>query len=69
MCVCVQGLVVTPTGKPKNRNPPHAKKRASIYDTVTDTEMVEQLFGFLPAMIGGQEGPAPLRFEVSTVPS
>ncbi|XP_004589432.2 unconventional myosin-VIIb [Ochotona princeps] len=60
---CQKGLVVTPTGKPKNRSPSPAKKRTSIYDTVTDTEMVEQLFGFLPAMIGGQEGPAPRRFE------
>lgn len=26
--------------------------------------MVEQVFGFLPSMIGGQEGQAPSRFEV-----
>lgn len=26
--------------------------------------MVEQVFGFLPSMIGGQEGQAPWRFEV-----
>ncbi|XP_069845597.1 unconventional myosin-VIIb [Dipodomys merriami] len=39
------------------------KKCKSIYDTITDTEMVEKVFGFLPSMIGGQEGPAPARFE------
>jgi myosin-7 len=39
------------------------KKRKSIYDTVNDTEMVERVFGFLPSLIGGQEGPAPTRFE------
>ncbi|XP_048201605.1 unconventional myosin-VIIb [Perognathus longimembris pacificus] len=39
------------------------RKRRSIYDTITDTEMVEKVFGFLPSMIGGQEGPAPTRFE------
>uniref|UniRef100_A0A8C6WAU8 Unconventional myosin-VIIb n=1 Tax=Nannospalax galili TaxID=1026970 RepID=A0A8C6WAU8_NANGA len=39
------------------------RKRKSIYDTITDTEMVEKVFGFLPDMIGGQEGPAPMRFE------
>nr|XP_045006124.1 unconventional myosin-VIIb isoform X2 [Jaculus jaculus] len=39
------------------------RKRQSIYDTITDTEMVEKVFGFLPSMIGGQEGAAPTRFE------
>lgn len=63
---CVQGPVVIPADKPKNRSDPPAKKRESIYDTITDTEMVERVFGFLPAMIGGQEGQAPPRFEVRT---
>ena len=27
--------------------------------------MVDRVFGFLPALIGGQEGEAPLGFEVS----
>ncbi|XP_040613950.1 unconventional myosin-VIIb isoform X2 [Mesocricetus auratus] len=49
--------------KPKDRGAAPDRKRKSIYDTVTDTEMVEKVFGFLPAMIGGQEGPAPTRFE------
>ncbi|XP_062055076.1 unconventional myosin-VIIb [Lepus europaeus] len=58
-----KGPVVIPADKPKNRSDPPAKKRESIYDTITDTEMVERVFGFLPAMIGGQEGQAPPRFE------
>ncbi|KAL1773374.1 unconventional myosin-VIIb [Sigmodon hispidus] len=49
--------------EPKGRSAVPDRKRKSIYDTVTDTEMVEKVFGFLPAMIGGQEGPAPTRFE------
>ncbi|CAH7099288.1 Myo7b [Phodopus roborovskii] len=51
------------TNEPKDRGAAPDRKRQSIYDTVTDTEMVEKVFGFLPAMIGGQEGPAPTRFE------
>lgn len=49
--------------EPKAQVAVHERKRKSIYDTVTDTAMVEKVFGFLPAMIGGQEGPAPTRFE------
>ncbi|XP_075385260.1 unconventional myosin-VIIb [Tenrec ecaudatus] len=40
-----------------------AKKRESIYDPLTDTEMVEKVFGFLPLMIGGQEGQTSPSFE------
>ncbi|KAM9249280.1 unconventional myosin-VIIb [Dugong dugon] len=40
-----------------------AKKPKSIYNTITDTEMVEKVFGFLPSMIGGQEGQSPPAFE------
>lgn len=32
-----------------------------------DEEMVENIFGFLPSAIGGQEGQAPEGFEVRTV--
>ncbi|XP_069721035.1 unconventional myosin-VIIb [Phaenicophaeus curvirostris] len=32
-------------------------------DVISDQEMVDKIFGFLPAMIGGQEGQAPLGFE------
>ncbi|OXB58837.1 hypothetical protein ASZ78_007554 [Callipepla squamata] len=34
------------------------------YDVISDQEMVDKIFGFLPSMIGGQEGQAPLGFEV-----
>lgn len=50
--------------EPKGQGAVPDRKCKSIYDTVTDTEMVEKVFGFLPAMIGGQEGPAPTGFEV-----
>uniref|UniRef100_A0A8C4V796 Myosin VIIB n=1 Tax=Falco tinnunculus TaxID=100819 RepID=A0A8C4V796_FALTI len=33
------------------------------HDVISDQEMVDKIFGFLPAMIGGQEGQAPLGFE------
>ncbi|XP_015422968.1 PREDICTED: LOW QUALITY PROTEIN: unconventional myosin-VIIb [Myotis davidii] len=61
-CLCEQGLPATTNQQPGPRAPA-ARKRKSIYDTVTDTQMVEQVFGFLPSMIGGQEGQAPSRFE------
>ncbi|XP_062252279.1 unconventional myosin-VIIa [Platichthys flesus] len=32
-------------------------------DSITDQEMVDDIFGFLPAIIGGQEGQAPVGFE------
>lgn len=34
------------------------------HDVISDQEMVDKIFGFLPSMIGGQEGQAPLGFEV-----
>lgn len=30
----------------------------------TDQEMVDDIFGFLPPIVGGQEGQAPVGFEV-----
>ncbi|XP_049743897.1 unconventional myosin-VIIb [Elephas maximus indicus] len=57
------GPLVIPAAQRRDPSAPPAKKRESIYDTVTDTEMVEKVFGFLPSMIGGQEGQAPPRFE------
>ncbi|XP_009987767.1 PREDICTED: unconventional myosin-VIIb [Tauraco erythrolophus] len=40
------------------------------HDIISDQEMVDKIFGFLPAMIGGQEGEAPLGFEdLETKPS
>ncbi|KAJ8279441.1 hypothetical protein COCON_G00065070, partial [Conger conger] len=32
-------------------------------DSITDQEMVDNIFGFLPSMVGGQEGQAPVGFE------
>uniref|UniRef100_A0A8C0ZHU8 Myosin VIIB n=1 Tax=Cyanistes caeruleus TaxID=156563 RepID=A0A8C0ZHU8_CYACU len=32
-------------------------------DVISDQEMVDKIFGFLPSVIGGQEGQAPLGFE------
>uniref|UniRef100_A0A8B9VAH4 Myosin VIIB n=1 Tax=Anas zonorhyncha TaxID=75864 RepID=A0A8B9VAH4_9AVES len=32
-------------------------------EVISDQEMVDKIFGFLPSMIGGQEGQAPLGFE------
>ncbi|XP_055364625.1 unconventional myosin-VIIa isoform X2 [Betta splendens] len=32
-------------------------------ESITDQEMVDSIFGFLPAMVGGQEGQAPVGFE------
>ncbi|XP_012931915.1 unconventional myosin-VIIb isoform X2 [Heterocephalus glaber] len=59
-----QGPVIIPAEEQKNQSALPTKKRSkSIYDTVTDTEMVEKVFGFLPSMLGGQEGQAPARFE------
>uniref|UniRef100_A0A8D2DM55 Unconventional myosin-VIIb n=1 Tax=Sciurus vulgaris TaxID=55149 RepID=A0A8D2DM55_SCIVU len=59
----VNGPLVLPAEEQKSQNVLPSKKRKSIYDTVTDTEMVEKVFGFLPSMIGGQEGQAPTGFE------
>lgn len=36
------------------------------YDAISDQEMVDKVFAFLPAVIGGQEGQAPLGFEVKS---
>uniref|UniRef100_A0A8C9Q4L1 Myosin VIIB n=1 Tax=Spermophilus dauricus TaxID=99837 RepID=A0A8C9Q4L1_SPEDA len=58
-----KGPLVIPVKEQKSENVLPSKKRKSIYDTVTDTEMVEKVFGFLPSMIGGQEGQAPTGFE------
>lgn len=33
-------------------------------ETITDQEMVDSIFDFLPIMVGGQEGQAPVGFEV-----
>ncbi|XP_061492399.1 unconventional myosin-VIIb isoform X2 [Rhineura floridana] len=38
-------------------------KHETLYDAISDQEMVDRVFGFLPPLIGGQEGQAPLGFE------
>ena len=60
----VQEPLAIPAVEQKSPNVVPSRKRKSIYDTITDTEMVEQVFGILPSLVGGQEGPAPPRFEV-----
>ncbi|XP_067598359.1 unconventional myosin-VIIb isoform X1 [Pseudorca crassidens] len=50
--------LVIPAAEQKSPSAVPSRKRKSIYDTVTDTEMVEQVFGFLPSLMGGQEGQA-----------
>ncbi|XP_061055072.1 unconventional myosin-VIIb [Eubalaena glacialis] len=52
------GPLVVPAEKQKSPSAVPSRKRKSIYDTVTDTEMVEKVFGFLPSLMGGQEGQA-----------
>ncbi|XP_023655558.1 unconventional myosin-VIIb [Paramormyrops kingsleyae] len=39
------------------------KKEASKAESLTDQEMVDNIFGFLPNVVGGQEGQAPVGFE------
>uniref|UniRef100_A0A8C4VB56 Myosin VIIB n=1 Tax=Falco tinnunculus TaxID=100819 RepID=A0A8C4VB56_FALTI len=47
---------------PRQRRKALANKPTN-HDVISDQEMVDKIFGFLPAMIGGQEGQAPLGFE------
>ena len=35
-----------------------------LAESRTDQEMVDDIFGFLPTIVGGQEGQAPVGFEV-----
>ena len=62
--VSVQGPLAVPAEKQKSPSAVPRRKRKSIYDTVTDTEMVEQVFGFLPSLMGGQEDQATPHVEV-----
>ncbi|XP_057601473.1 unconventional myosin-VIIb isoform X2 [Hippopotamus amphibius kiboko] len=50
--------LVIPAEEQKSPSAVPSRKHKSIYDTITDTEMVEQVFGFLPSLMGGQEGQA-----------
>lgn len=40
------------------------REAAEQLESITDQEMVDDIFGFLPSMVGGQEGQAPVGFEV-----
>lgn len=40
------------------------REAAEQLSNITDQEMVDDIFGFLPSMVGGQEGQAPVGFEV-----
>lgn len=60
----MQEPLVIPAAEQKSPSAVPSRKRKSIYDTVTDTEMVEQVFGFLPSLMGGQEGQATPHVEV-----
>lgn len=40
------------------------KEAAEQSELINDQEMVDTIFGFLPNMVGGQEGQAPSGFEV-----
>lgn len=50
----------------KHRKHDAVSHKSSLYDPISDQEMVDKVFGFLPSMIGGQEGQAPLGFEVNS---
>ncbi|KAG8514234.1 Unconventional myosin-VIIb, partial [Galemys pyrenaicus] len=50
------GPLIVSAKEPKGQGAAPPRKRKSIYDTISDTEMVEKVFGFLPSMMGGQEG-------------
>uniref|UniRef100_A0A674IN49 Myosin VIIB n=1 Tax=Terrapene triunguis TaxID=2587831 RepID=A0A674IN49_9SAUR len=47
----------------KQRKHNALSNKPPLYDAISDQEMVDKVFGFLPTVIGGQEGQAPLGFE------
>uniref|UniRef100_A0A8C4WI61 Myosin VIIB n=1 Tax=Gopherus evgoodei TaxID=1825980 RepID=A0A8C4WI61_9SAUR len=47
----------------KQRKHNALSNKPPLYDAISDQEMVDTVFGFLPTVIGGQEGQAPLGFE------
>lgn len=48
----------------QKKGDPNDKKHEILYDVISDQEMVDRVFGFLPSFIAGQEGQAPVGFEV-----
>lgn len=40
------------------------KEASTQSESITAQEMVDDIFGFLPNMVGGQEGQAPVGFKV-----
>ncbi|NWS02845.1 MYO7A protein, partial [Motacilla alba] len=64
-CFCLKEHLPT-----QEREEAEARQRRNVlvnkptnHDVISDQEMVDKIFGFLPSMIGGQEGQAPLGFE------
>uniref|UniRef100_A0A8C3SBV2 Myosin VIIB n=1 Tax=Chelydra serpentina TaxID=8475 RepID=A0A8C3SBV2_CHESE len=47
----------------KQRKHNALSNKPPLYDAISDQEMVDKVFGFLPTVIAGQEGQAPLGFE------
>uniref|UniRef100_A0A8C8S4Z2 Myosin VIIB n=1 Tax=Pelusios castaneus TaxID=367368 RepID=A0A8C8S4Z2_9SAUR len=47
----------------KRKNHNALSNKQPLYDVISVQDMVDKVFGFLPHMIGGQEGQAPLGFE------
>lgn len=43
------------------------KEAAEQSELINDQEMVDTIFGFLPSLVGGQEGQAPSGFEVGSI--
>lgn len=41
-----------------------AREAKARSESITDQEMVDSIFDFLPIIVGGQEGQAPAGFEV-----
>ncbi|XP_068001386.1 unconventional myosin-VIIb isoform X2 [Melanerpes formicivorus] len=64
-------LATLERGEAEARERKHAlDNKQTNHDVLSDQEMVDKIFGFLPSMIGGQEGQAPLGFEdLETKPS
>uniref|UniRef100_A0A8B9KNY7 Si:ch73-194h10.2 n=1 Tax=Astyanax mexicanus TaxID=7994 RepID=A0A8B9KNY7_ASTMX len=47
----------------RGMNARRAREAAEQSESITDQEMVDTIFGFLPSLVGGQEGQAPTGFE------
>lgn len=68
MCLqgCVEAVEAEKVSDKQKEQDAVDNKHDALYDVISDQEMVDRVFGFLPSLIGGQEGQAPLGFEVKT---